>query len=66
MALMSFMMCFGSFVQNAKHQVTIKSKRTVEAVKFMADIFQRGETDEIFGWDAGRATTTSSTPARAR
>jgi hypothetical protein len=32
-------------------QVTIKSKHTVEALKFMADIYQRGETDEIFGWD---------------
>jgi len=51
MALLSFMMCFGSFVQNEKHQVTIKSKRTVEALRFMADIYQRGETDEIFGWD---------------
>jgi multiple sugar transport system substrate-binding protein len=51
MALMAFMMCFGSFVQNREHQVTIKSKRTVEAVKFMADIYQRGMTDEIFGWD---------------
>jgi multiple sugar transport system substrate-binding protein len=51
MALMSFLMCFGSFVQNADHQVTIKTKRTVEALKFMADIYQRGMTDEIFGWD---------------
>jgi multiple sugar transport system substrate-binding protein len=51
MALSSFLMCFGAFVQNERHQVTIKSKRTVEALKFMADIYQRGETDEIFGWD---------------
>ncbi len=51
MALLSFLMCFGSFVQNEKHQVTIKSKRTVEALRFMADIYQKGETDEIFGWD---------------
>ena len=51
MALSSFLMCFGSFVQNADHQVTIKSKRTVEALRFMADIYQRGMTDEIFGWD---------------
>src|SRR5439155_26971286 len=35
---------------------TIKTKHTVEALKFMADIYQRGETDEIFGWDpAGRS-----------
>ncbi len=50
MALMAFMMCFGAYVQNAKHQVTIKSKQTVAAVKFMAAIFKSGETDEIFGW----------------
>src|SRR5436309_1692562 len=51
MALCSFLMCFGAFIQNEHHQVTIKSKHTVEALKFMADIYQRGETDEIFGWD---------------
>jgi multiple sugar transport system substrate-binding protein len=51
MALMSFMMCFGTFVQDEKHRVTIKNKRTVEALNFMADIYQRGETDEVFGWD---------------
>jgi multiple sugar transport system substrate-binding protein len=51
MALNSFLLCFGSFVQNRDHQVTIKSKRTVEAVRFMADIYQRGMTEEVFGWD---------------
>lgn len=51
MALSSFLMCFGAFVQNEDHRVTLKTKRAVEAVKFMADIYQRGETDEIFGWD---------------
>ena len=50
MALMAFLMCFGAYLQDAKHRVTIKSKRTVEAVKFMADIFKNGETDEVFGW----------------
>ncbi len=50
MALIAFMMCFGAYVQDAKHRVTIKSKHTIEAVKFMADIFKSGETDEIFGW----------------
>jgi len=50
MALLAFLMCFGAYVQDAKHRVTIKSKHTIEAVKFMADIFQNGETDEIFGW----------------
>jgi len=50
MALMSFLMCFGAFVQNEHNRVAIKSKHAVEAVKFMADIYKRGETDEIFGW----------------
>jgi multiple sugar transport system substrate-binding protein len=50
MALMSFLMCFGAFVQNEHNRVSIKSKHAVEAVKFMADIYKRGETDEIFGW----------------
>jgi multiple sugar transport system substrate-binding protein len=51
MALMSFLMCFGVYVQNSRNQVTLKSKRAVNAVKFMADIYKKGETDEIFGWD---------------
>src|SRR6266566_4303679 len=50
MALMAFMMCFGAYVQDEKHRVTIKSKHKIEAVKFMADISKSGETDEIFGW----------------
>ena len=50
MALMSFLMCFGAFVQNEHNRVVIKSKHAVEAVRFMADIYKRGETDEIFGW----------------
>jgi multiple sugar transport system substrate-binding protein len=50
MATIAFMMCFGAYVQDEKHRVTIKSKQTIEAVSFMADIFKNGETDEIFGW----------------
>jgi multiple sugar transport system substrate-binding protein len=50
MALLAFLMCFGTYVQSENARVTIKSKHTVEAVKFMADIFKRGETNEIFGW----------------
>ena len=51
MANIAFLMCFGSFIQNAENHLTIKSKHTVEALKFMADIYKRGETDEIFGWN---------------
>ncbi len=51
MALLGFLQCFGVYVQNAGAHVTLKTKRTVEAVKFMADIYKNGETTEIFGWD---------------
>jgi multiple sugar transport system substrate-binding protein len=51
MANIAFMMCFGSFIQNEENQLTIKSKQTVDAVKFMTSIYKQGETDEIFGWN---------------
>jgi multiple sugar transport system substrate-binding protein len=50
MANIAFLMCYGAFIQNEDQRVTLKSKNTVEALKVMADIYQRGETDEIFGW----------------
>jgi multiple sugar transport system substrate-binding protein len=50
MANIAFMMCFGSFIQNEENRLTLKSKQTVDALKFMASIYKTGETDEIFGW----------------
>jgi multiple sugar transport system substrate-binding protein len=51
MALIAFMQCFGAYVQDDRAHVTLKSKHTVQAVKFMASIYKQGETPEIFGWD---------------
>ncbi len=51
MALIAFSMCFGSFIQNAHNRPTLKSKQTVEAVKFMADIYKSGEVADIFAWN---------------
>jgi len=51
MALLAFMMCFGSFVQNEHNAPILNTKKTVNAVKFMADIYNRGETADIFGWN---------------
>lgn len=51
MALMAFMMCFGSFVQNSNNRPALNTKKTIEAVKFMADLYKNGETSEIFGWN---------------
>jgi multiple sugar transport system substrate-binding protein len=51
MALIAFLMCFGSFIQSDTNQPTINSKNTIEAVKFMADLYKNGETADIFGWN---------------
>jgi len=51
MANIAMMMCFGSFIQNADNHLTIKSKQTVDVLKFMASLYNTGETDEIFGWN---------------
>jgi multiple sugar transport system substrate-binding protein len=51
MSLLSFMICFGSFLQDESNVLAIDSKSTVEAVQFMADLYQQGEESAIFGWD---------------
>jgi multiple sugar transport system substrate-binding protein len=51
MALLAFLMCFGGFVQNEHNVPTLNTKKTVNAVKFMADLYQQGETADIFGWN---------------
>ncbi len=51
MALIAFMMCFGAFVQNGHNRPTLNTKNAVEAVKFMADMYSKGEDSAIFGWN---------------
>ncbi len=51
MALIAFMMCFGSFIQDESNNLTIDSENTVQAVQFMADLYGSGEEDQIFGWN---------------
>jgi multiple sugar transport system substrate-binding protein len=51
MALLAFMMCFGSFVQSDLNRPTLNSKNTIQAVNFMADIYKNGEDPAIFGWN---------------
>jgi multiple sugar transport system substrate-binding protein len=55
MVLIAFLMCFGSFIQNKANRPTLQSKNTVQAVKFMAEIAQTGETDDIFSWNGNAA-----------
>jgi multiple sugar transport system substrate-binding protein len=51
MALLAFMMCFGAFVQTADNRPTLNTKKAVQAVKFMSDIYSSGEDSAIFGWN---------------
>jgi multiple sugar transport system substrate-binding protein len=51
MALMAFLMCFGGFIQDEHNMPTLYTKKTVEAVQFMANLYKRGEDSAIFGWN---------------
>jgi len=57
MALIAFLMCFGSFIQNSSNRPTLNSKNTVEAVKFMVDLYKTGEDSAIFAWNPASSST---------
>jgi multiple sugar transport system substrate-binding protein len=52
MALIALLQCFGGFIQNEHARVTINSKGTREALKFMRSLFKKGMTNEVFAWTA--------------
>jgi multiple sugar transport system substrate-binding protein len=52
MALMAMMMCFGSFIQNEKQRVVLNSKGTRDVLKFGAELYKQGMSNEIFAWTA--------------
>jgi multiple sugar transport system substrate-binding protein len=51
MALLAFLMTWGGFLQNADNRPTLNTKKTIDAVKFMAELANTGMTQEIFGWN---------------
>lgn len=51
MALFAFLMCFGSFLQDAHNRPSLDAKKTTQAVNFMAQIYKTGETSDIFSWN---------------
>ena len=51
-ALVSFLMCFGAFLQDESGALAIDSERTVEAVEFMADLQAQGGESTIYDWNA--------------
>ncbi len=50
MALIAILQCWGAYIQNRDSKVTINSKRTVDALKYMRSLYKTGMTTEIFGW----------------
>ncbi len=51
MALRALMWSYGASVQDANGNVAINSKQTIEALKYMKQLFQDTETPEVFTWD---------------
>lgn len=51
MAVRALLWSFGGAEQDANGNVTINSKQTVDALKFMKDLYQQSETPEVFTWD---------------
>jgi len=43
---------YGASTQNASNEVTINSKATVEAVKYVRALFKEAMTPEVLAWDA--------------
>jgi multiple sugar transport system substrate-binding protein len=58
MFLMSLLYCYGGALQTEDNKPNINTKGTVEALKVMKDIYQQGESDEVFAW-----TTSSNNQA---
>ena len=55
MALIAFMMCFGSFIQNEENRPTILSKKTIDARQVHGGDRRTGETDDIYSWNGNAA-----------
>jgi len=52
MALRSIMYSFGSSVQDSDGNVALKSKQTLEAIKFVKAMYEESMSPEVFTWDA--------------
>ena len=50
MAMRALLWSFGGAEQDEEGRVTINSKNTVEALKYMKALFQESETPEVFTW----------------
>lgn len=51
MAMRALLWSFGGSEQDAHGNVTLNSKHTIEAVKYMRQLYKDCETAEVFSWD---------------
>jgi multiple sugar transport system substrate-binding protein len=51
MAMRALLWSFGGAEQDEHGNVTINSKQTIEALKYMKALYQESETPEVFTWD---------------
>jgi multiple sugar transport system substrate-binding protein len=51
MAMRAIMYSFGAHEQDADGRLAIRSKETLEALKFVKALFQEAETPEVLAWD---------------
>ncbi|MFB3814876.1 MAG: ABC transporter substrate-binding protein [Terriglobales bacterium] len=51
MAMRALMWSYGASVQDAEGRVSINSKQTIEALKYMTQLFKDTQTAEVFTWD---------------
>lgn len=51
MAMRAILWSFGGAEQDAEGRVVLNSKNTVEAVKYMRELYKNAETPEVFSWD---------------
>jgi len=51
MAMRAILWSFGGAEQDEAGRVTLYSKHTIDAVKYMRELYQQCETPEVFSWD---------------
>jgi multiple sugar transport system substrate-binding protein len=52
MFLMALLYCYGAALQTEDGKPNINTKGTADALKVMKEIYQNGESDEVFAWTA--------------
>ena len=52
LALLSYLQCFGAFVQDEADRPALGGRRAVEAVQLMAEIYRTGEDRAVLSWSA--------------